>query len=146
MFTPQGGYVNILYGEAASQVPLPYYIPVLTEKVTFSHTYGRKALFHTDCRELRLRSHLVPGHSARVRFSLGTNVNIIFFSRTQAIIRARCPCPRSRSGTYQPKNVPLSGGASPYGPLQRVPLPPETQTLKDIHLLIQLKPIFLYFL
>ena len=28
---------------------------------------------------LRLCSHLVPGHGARVRYSLGTNVNTPFF-------------------------------------------------------------------
>ena len=27
------------------------------------------------------RSHLVSGHGARVRYSLGTNVNTLFFSR-----------------------------------------------------------------
>ena len=32
---------------------------------------------------LRQRSHLIPGHGARVRFLLGTNVNTLFFQVTK---------------------------------------------------------------
>ena len=55
----------------------PYCIPTLCVEVKIHNP----AL-------LRPRSHLMPEHGARVRFSLGTNVNT-FFSSTHARIRAR---------------------------------------------------------
>ena len=45
------------------------------------------------------RSHLVPGHGARERYSLGTNVNTLFFKNTHARIRTRCRFQSTRSTT-----------------------------------------------
>ena len=41
----------------------------------------------------RQSSHLVPGHGARVWYSLGTYVNTPFYSSTHTRIRARCRYP-----------------------------------------------------
>ena len=46
---------------------------------------------------IRQCPHLVPGHGAQVRYSLGTNVNTLFCKHTHARIRAWCGCPRTRS-------------------------------------------------
>ena len=45
---------------------------------------------------VRLCSHLVPKHGARVQFSLGTNVTTPFF-QVPTLTFARCPCPSTRS-------------------------------------------------
>ena len=45
------------------------------------------------------RSRLVPGHGARVRYSLGINVNTLFSRYTHARIRTRCRCQSTRSTT-----------------------------------------------
>lgn len=45
---------------------------------------------------IRLCSHLVTGHGARIRFSPGTREHTVS-SRTHARIRARCPCPSTKS-------------------------------------------------
>ena len=67
----------------------------------FDYCFFKNYTFHKSTSEfcffllffVRVHSHLVPpGTGARVRYSLGTNVNTTLFSSTRARIRARCRC------------------------------------------------------
>ena len=50
--------------------------------------------WHRQC------SQLLPGHNARVQYSLGTNVNTPFSSGAHARIWAHCLCPSTRSSHF----------------------------------------------